>query len=714
MNLAEALDVLPEISTPTRSDRPFKMDNRYVGREHKEEGATVVLAHIPGSTSIFRFSPEQWKLVHYFDGKRTCEEVVQIIAAETSLQYDAQDVSNYAEELEEIDFWYKSAQEKNIALMQKLREKRKKNKKARSGDLARVLVAHWDADKHVTALHTSLGFVFTPWFTALTLCLFAFMAYVFIDRWAQIGTDTLRYYTFSDKTLSDLGEFWLLFFVLAFFHESAHALVCKHYRGGVHSMGFHLIYLTPAFFVDVTEAWVYANRVQRIITMLAGIWVELIICALGTLIWWGTPPGSFSHELAYKVMLITGVAVVLMNLNPLIKLDGYYILSEAVGIDEIKEKSTAFVSKWVQRNIFRLPVEVPHVRRQRLWFFVPYALLSGLYSYVLLYAVAKFSGNVFRNYSPEWAFVPTLLVALLIFKSRIRKLGTFSKTVFEEKRKHIAPWFSYRRALAAGIVVALILFVPFWHASVSARFVLEPARRATVRAAVEGSVTDVFVHEGQVVGKDTLIARLRNLELESESARTRSDLAQATSAAVEAQLRYGNTGAAEQQRQQLRQKSAQLGQQLSELELRAPFNGTVTTPHVSDLVQEHVLPGTDVAEIADLTSLNARLFIPESEMKDVKVGQRVSLKVDGLFSRGTGFLASVAPGSSSIESGLQAPLPYKGLEAPPYYVGTVPQANQDGGLRYGMTGTARVYIGYRSLVGIAWRVAADFVGRKLW
>src|SRR5689334_15824766 len=108
--------------------------------------------------------------------------------------------------------------------MQKLREKRKKNKKARSGDLARIIVARWEADKHVTHLHERIGFIFTPWFTALTLCLFTLMAYVFIERWGQIGTDTVRYYTSSDKTLSDLGEFWLLFFVLAFFHESAHAL----------------------------------------------------------------------------------------------------------------------------------------------------------------------------------------------------------------------------------------------------------------------------------------------------------------------------------------------------------------------------------------------------------------------------------------------------------------------------------------------------------
>ena len=68
MNLAEALDVLPEITTPTRSKRIFKMDPTLVGREHIEEGAPLVLAHVPGSTNLFRLSPQQWQLAHLFDG----------------------------------------------------------------------------------------------------------------------------------------------------------------------------------------------------------------------------------------------------------------------------------------------------------------------------------------------------------------------------------------------------------------------------------------------------------------------------------------------------------------------------------------------------------------------------------------------------------------------------------------------------------------------
>ncbi|MGA9900300.1 MAG: M50 family metallopeptidase, partial [Terriglobales bacterium] len=438
MNLAEALDVLPEISTPTRSKRIFKMDPNLVGRDHVEEDGPVVLAHVPGSTKIFRLTPEQWKLAHFFDGQRSYSEVAELFAAETAIQLSEEDVRSFAEMMQDSNFWYQSPQEKNSALMEKLRERRKKQKKAKAGDMAHIVIAHWDADAWIEIGHRKLQFVYTPWFTALTLFAFAFLAYIFVSHWSQIGADTLEYYTFTDKSAADLAEFWILFFIMAFFHEGAHAITCKHYGGGVHKTGFHLIYLSPAFFVDVTEVWVYANRFQRVVTALAGIWTELIICSIATVVWWGTPPGGPVHDLAYKVVLIAGIAVVLMNLNPLIKLDGYYVLSETLGIDEIKERSTALLSNWVQKHIFRLPVEVAYVRPRLRWFFVPYAILSGLYSYLLLYAVARFVGNVFRHFSPEWAFLPTTLVALLIFKSRIIKLGKFMKTVYADKRNALA------------------------------------------------------------------------------------------------------------------------------------------------------------------------------------------------------------------------------------------------------------------------------------
>jgi putative peptide zinc metalloprotease protein len=714
MNLAEALDVLPEITAPTRSKRIFKMDPNLVGREHIEEGALIFLAHVPGSAQVFRLTPEQWKLAHCFDGQRSYEEIAELFTAETAIQVSTGDVRNFAEMMEDGKFWYQSPHEKNIALMQKLRERRKKQKKSKAGDMAHIVVAHWDADVLVESAHRNLQFMFTSWFIALTFALIAFMAYVFLTHWSQIGADTLEYYTFTDKSVADLAEFWILFLIMAFFHESAHAVLCKHYGGGVHSTGFHLIYLTPAFFVDVSEVWVYANRFQRVVTALAGIWTELTICAVATAVWWGTPAGGSIHDLAYKVVLIAGVAVVLMNLNPLIKLDGYYILSETVGIDEIKERSTALLSSWIQKNIFRRTVEVPYARPRLRWFFVPYAILSGIYSYLLLYAAARFVGNVFRHYSPEWAFLPTSLVALLIFKSRLLKLGKFMQTVYTEKRDRMARSMTSGRIAIMVTVLVALFGIPYLRDTVHARFILEPVRRAVVRAEVPGTVVAVLVHEGQMVDRDSPLLRLRNLDLESQQALMEADLQLARSRSTEAQMRYSGGAGVEQELQQDRQKTQLLAQEVSQLQLRSPIAGSVVSPRPADLLGSHLNAGVTAVEIADLSSLRARLYVPESEMREVRLGDEVSLRSDSSFRSFSGSVGEIALASSDIEPGLEPKSEYKGLLAPHYYAVTVQEPNSEGKLRYGMTGAAKIYTMRRSIAGLVWRTINDFVRRKLW
>ncbi len=712
MNLAEALDVLPELTTVTKGRRIFKMDPSLVGREHIEEGAPLILAHIPGSVTIFRLTPDQWKLAHFFDGQRSYDEIADLFVADTGTQVSGDDVRMFAEMMEDVKFWYQSPQEKNAALMEKLRDRRKKQKKSKAGDMAHIVVARWDVDELVEVAHQKLQFLFKPWFTAVALLLFTFTIYVFVTHWSQIGVDTYEYYSFTDKSAADLAEFWLLFLFMAFFHESAHALVCKHYGGGVHATGFHLIYLTPAFFVDVTEAWVYADRFQRVVTCIVGIWTELIICSVATVVWWGTPPGGAVHDLAYKVILIAGIAVVLMNLNPLVKLDGYYVMSETLGIDQIKERSTALVLGWLQKHVFRLPVDVPYVRPGLRWFFVPYSILSGVYSYLLLYAVARLAGNIFRHYSPEWAFVPTIVVAFMIFKSRIIKFGTFIKTVYSAKRATMDR-FTPQLSIAA-VVLVVLLGVPYFPDTVQARFILEPAQRAVVHAEVPGTVREVLVSEGQPVARDSVVLRLQSLDLESQAAKSDADMRMARSRSSDAQMHYASMADAEQELERNQQQNLLLTDKVKRLELRSPIAGTVVSARPEDLLGSHLGVGATAIEVADLSSLRARLYVPESEMREVRPGEKVTLRPDAYFRSLPGMVSEIGLASSELEPGLEPKTQYKGLVPPRYYTVVVTEANPDQKLMYGMTGTAKIYTVRRSIAGMVWRTTSDFVRRKVW
>ena len=238
------------------------------------------------------------------------------------------------------------------------------------------------------------------------LSLFIFETIVFFNNWNILGPDIPLYFNFTHKSLYDVAEFWLLLFGLGFVHETAHGLTCKHFGGQVHSMGLMFLYLTPAFFVDCSESWVTASRVQRLATIIAGIWIEMTICGLSMIVWIHTSAGQWLHDFMYKIILITGLAVVVMNLNPLLKLDGYYFLTEFIGIPELKERSTAFVSGWFQSRVLRLPVEVPSIPRRRATLFVIYALASGAYSYMMLYFVVRLSFNVTSKLLADFAVIP--------------------------------------------------------------------------------------------------------------------------------------------------------------------------------------------------------------------------------------------------------------------------------------------------------------------
>jgi putative peptide zinc metalloprotease protein len=723
MNLAEALNsALPELPVhQVRSKRPPKLDPKLIAQEQIEDGVPVVVAHIRGTTDLYRFSPEQWKLMQLFDGIRDYAEISEELRRKTGMEFGPDDVREFAANMGE-NFWYKTPQEKNIALSQKLAENRHKhiNKGSKFGDVSRIQISYWDPDEYFNKIYDNTKFLYSRWFTLLTLALFTFMFWVFFDRWSEIGSDTLKYYTFSDKSAGDLAEFWMIFFVLAFFHESAHGLTCKHYGGQVHQMGLHLIWLTPAFYVDVTEAWVYAGRWQRIATIIAGIWIEMIVCAFGTVVWWGTPPGTFAHEFAYKLMLITGVAVVLVNMNPLIKLDGYYFFSEILGIADVKEKSTAYVMGWIKKSIFRLPIEVEYVPRRRRFLYIPYSILSGLYSYSLLLVVVIFLYHVLQRFSPDWAFIPALLIAYKIFKARIRTMVNFMKILYLDKKEAMQQMLTPRRLATAGACLLIFLVVPWRRVALEGRFILGPSDRAVVRARVPGSLSAIYVTEAEHVTAGQPLAKLRNLSLESEAAEANAKARVAAARATTAQMTYVSFGSAERDRQQAEQRAVLLKDEMAALDLRSPISGIVTTPKPGNKVGSYMSQGEDVIEVADTSAMVARVYVPEFDIGEVQQafqsekGASAVMHFDGLFSSKPAMVSAIAPASTAMPAGVAHVEDYKGIPAPHFYEVMVRTDNRSGDLREGMTGTAKIYIGRRPLIVSAYLVARDFVRRKLW
>jgi putative peptide zinc metalloprotease protein len=716
MNLAEALNAaLPEL--PVRGTRVVlpRLDPNLVVRENIDDGKPVMVAIIRGRDSFFRFSPDQWRIIELFDGMRSWEDVAQLHSQLHGVLYSADDLREFTGGLDEAGFWYKTPLERNIALQQKLEAGRHQHshRKSKWGDIAHMQFSAWDPDRYFDRIHPWLRWIYTKEFAVFSAAVFTFMAWVYIANWSQIGKDSLLFYNFTEKTAGDLAEFWILFLILAFFHESAHGLTCKHYGGQVHAMGFHLIYLTPAFFVDVSEAFVYASRWQRLIIILAGIGIEMVFCAVATVVWWGTPPGSPAHDLAYKIMLITGVAVVVVNMNPLIKLDGYYAFSEIIGFADIKEKSTAYLSGLVRRHLFRLPGEIEFVPRRRRLGFIAYAVLSGVYSYGLLFAVLRFSFNVFSRYIPQWAFVPAVLLGLFMFRSRIRTLTRFFGTVYLDKREHIHSWFTPRRAAVAVVLLLAVLFAPLWPETVAARFLLEPGRLAVVRTRVPGRVESVLVKQGQFVHVGDRLFTLSSPDIESARDDSDAQVRLAGGAAAGEQLSHGNlAGAIEQHRLALANASV-VRDQSAALTARAPIDGVVTAAHPADRLGSYLDAGETLTGIADTRTMKALIYVPEYIIGRVRNGARVSLLADGALRPRIASVDAVEAAPHDVPPGVEDIKQIRGDARLTDYLVEVQLVN-DGGLFYGMTGSAKIFIRHTSLAAIAARAVRDFFDRKVW
>jgi putative peptide zinc metalloprotease protein len=717
MNLTRALEVaLPEIPARMIAQSCPRLHPDLVFKEHIVDGRPTVRVFVPGVDAMFNLAPQTWELVRFFDGQRSYEQVMEAYTSETGMAISLDEVHEVANDLESIEFWHKTPREKNILLMQQSADERRNalKQKKKWVDLAFIRFPAFNPDNFLVWLEERIRFVFTWWFTLITLAAFACMVTIFILHWSEVGRDTLQFFNFADKTWLDVAVFWGITLVLAAIHETAHGVTCRHFGGRVASMGFALVYLTPAFYTDTTEGVVLCAPFERVLITIAGVWSELYLCAAATVIWWITPPGTPVHDFAYVMMLMTGIATLLLNWNPLMKLDGYYILCDILGVLDLKENSTAYVSAWVKRHVWRLPVEVPYVPKRRRLGFAVYAVTSGLYSYTVLFILARFVGNVFRNFNPDWSFIPELATGALIFRSRIRSAVNLMKFIYLDKKDRVRGWLtSHRLQWAIAGVVALLL-LPLWRESISGRFVLEAADRAVIRAQIAGTVDKVYAEEGQTIMAGAPLVQLRNIPLESKQAQNEADYRVAVAGVNSAELHYAGTGTALQKRDQLGQENRILASEVETLELKSPIMGVVMTPRVTDRLGSYVTVGTELAEVDDARTMRARIYVSEYEMYKYRPNSTARLHVDGIFRKWDTRSLTVSPTSSEIAPELLDLSKFKGMRAPTFYALDLLVKNEEGRLKPGMVGTARIYSRHRSIAGLAYRAAADFTGRKLW
>jgi putative peptide zinc metalloprotease protein len=661
----------------------------------------------PETDTYARYGPFEFQVLQLCDGTRTAAHVAEaLIERDPESALSEEEVADFLDSVDPA-LWERGAGERNLAILEKIKDEREQ--RVNTASILYIYFSAWDPDKTLERIHPYLKWMFSRAFVVLSIALFVATAVIIVADWARIREDTVQFYSFADKTGYDLWVFWVILFFVSGVHEFGHGLTCKHFGGEVHQMGFMLIFFTPSFYTDCTDMHLFDRTSKRLWTIFAGIWVELVVCGVATLVWYFLPPGSFVGDLAYKTLLLTGVSGVFFNLNPLMKFDGYFALSQYLEIDNMREDSLEYLELWARRTFLRQTVELPPVSRRKRRIYLVFGMAVFLYSVFVLTIVSLFVKNVFTSKFGDWGYPLTIYVIYLLLRRRVKGALQGLRSLWRGGKEKLMAWRMNRLQLAGALgLLAFITAVPT-STTVATDFLLEPGKRAEVRAPVAGWISEVRVEEGDRVDAGTRLAVLRNPEIETRAAMLEQELVLAGRRLMAAQSRLDSAEMNRQtgERQRLFTSLAEIRAKRDALVLRSPIHGEITTPMLRQRMGEYLGEGQEFARVADRSVVRARVLVRDWELEQVGEQGRVKLLVNAYPTRTfEGTVEKILP-AAALDRPVSAPpkLERYGQEQMNYFAVVVSFPNPDGLLIEGMTGVAKIY-GHR--YPLAWQGARSF------
>ncbi|GAH48576.1 unnamed protein product, partial [marine sediment metagenome] len=276
--------------------------------------------------------------------------------------------------------------------------------------------------------------------------------------------------------------------------------------GEVHELGLMLLVLQPVFYTNVTDAWFFPRRRQRLWVTAAGIFFELFIAYLAVLVWNYTAPGLL-HNFAFSTMVTCSVSTVVFNANPLLRFDGYYLLSDWLEIPNLRPRCVQYIKYLLRRYALGKKIEFPVSTARERIIYVSYGISSFIYRTMIIVGILfLLMGKL-----------PGVGIALAVFYVLMQFVVPLGKAVVRLVQGRRDLPMLRRLATTAAILAAflLILYAAPWQVKVRSVGVVLPVKRTVLRAGTDGFVAEILVREGEHIETGQAVARLENRELEA-------------------------------------------------------------------------------------------------------------------------------------------------------------------------------------------------------
>jgi len=519
-------------------------------------------------------------------------------------------------------------------------------------------------------------------------------------------------------------------------HELGHGLSCKHFGGECHEIGVMFLVLTPCLYCNVSDSWMLPNRWHRAAIGAAGMYVELVLASIATFIWWFSEPGPLNY-ICLNVMFVSSVSTVMFNANPLLRYDGYYILSDLLEIPNLRQKASTILNRKLGKWCLGLEEpEDPFLPQRKQWLFATYTVASAIYRWVVTFSILYFLNRVFEPYGLK--VIGQMIALGALYGLLIQPLWTMYK--FFKVPGRLGKVKSVRIYATLVVIVAAIAgigFVPL-PSHVYCPLEVQARRAASVYVTVDGFLDKVFVRPGDPVTEGQVLAQLHNIDVDIKITELigQRDVYAAQLKTLQ-RVSFADrkaSGEIEPIAKALYSVKEQLTQRESDrnkLKLVAPRAGTVLPPPLvekqsdesahlptwtgSPLEPEnlgaHLVTGTKFCQIGDPRSMEARLAIDQGDVEFVAPGQRVEV----MLHQSADYVYVSTIEELSMENEKTTPshlsslhggdLPTKmdpgGVARPlsPFYKAVVPLPEEDPHhlLRIGLVGRAKITTAPRTL-----------------
>jgi putative peptide zinc metalloprotease protein len=354
----------------------------------------------PIALSYFRFRPEEYALLDMLDGEASLEDLKdQFEARFPPRRIKLDELARFVATLHRSGLVIGDRPGQGPQLFERRRQKTLQQWKSWLGNVLALRFRGIDPDKLLTRLDPWLGWLFEPP-AIVAMLVFAASALLLV----LVNFDTFQAKLPEFHQFFASGNWLYLAIALAFtkvFHEFGHGLSCKHYGGECHEMGVMMLVFTPCLYCDVSDSWMLPSKWKRAAIGAAGMYVEVILASIATFLWWNSHGGIF-NQLCLDVMFVSSVSTLLFNANPLLRYDGYYILSDLLEIPNLKQKAKSITSRIMSKWCLGIKQpDDPFLPQRRLGLFALYAVASGLYGWFVSLSIFLFVWNVFKPYRLE-------------------------------------------------------------------------------------------------------------------------------------------------------------------------------------------------------------------------------------------------------------------------------------------------------------------------